>query len=353
MRLLTYNVHSGIGSDRRYCLERVISVIAEQSPDLVCLQEIDFNLRRSSYQDQPALLARELRAVASLFQLNVHQDQGGYGNLLLSRWPFHSQHNISLHRQWYEPRGAQLVVVATPCGPLHLVNWHLGLAEAERRWQARQLLGHHLFQQSAHLPTLIAGDCNDWLDTLEGSGFHRHRFRQATAPAGRFRSFPSILALVSLDKVYTRGSLDVQQTRIIHSPLARRASDHRPVVLDFLLRQEEPIPTSGTNGKLPAAARRGGLAFWLGWAVSRSAAGVREEVHGFWEEVQRLRRGKTVPAASNNGTTFPPKPHPPSANGAINHTNLGVLIQSPGQLPALDRLGQLPLASGMAGVTPH
>ena len=39
-----------------------------------------------------------------------------------------------------KPRGAQLAVVETPEGPLHLVHWHLGLAERERHWQVRHLL---------------------------------------------------------------------------------------------------------------------------------------------------------------------------------------------------------------------
>ena len=46
------------------------------------------------------------------------------------------------------PRGAQLAVVDTPEGPLHLVNVHLGLSERERRWQAEQLLEHPDFLAS-------------------------------------------------------------------------------------------------------------------------------------------------------------------------------------------------------------
>jgi endonuclease/exonuclease/phosphatase family metal-dependent hydrolase len=235
--LLTYNIHKGIGgSDRRYGLERVIDVIAEEQPDLVCLQEVDRNVRRSQYHDQPLLLARSLGAAAHLYQLNVPHHEGGYGNLILSRWPFHSQHQISLRHRRRKPRGAQMVVVQTPEGPLHLVNWHLGLRERERRWQANHLLGHDLFQQSAHLPTLIAGDFNDWRNTLGKHAFHHHRFHQVTDPVLRFRSFPAFLALAALDKVFCRGPLHVRHARIVRTRLARRASDHLPLVLDFHLR---------------------------------------------------------------------------------------------------------------------
>jgi endonuclease/exonuclease/phosphatase family metal-dependent hydrolase len=234
MRLLSYNIHKGVGGrDRRYEIDRVIGVIAEEDPDLICLQEVDRNVRRSHYHDQPTLLARSLGVAAHLYQLNVPRHGGGYGNLILSRWPFEIHHQISLRMRRRKPRGAQMVVVDTPEGKLHLVNWHLGLAERERRWQVHHLLAHQLFQQSAHLPTFIVGDSNDWRNTLGKQAFHSHRFHQATAPARRFRSFPAFLAVAALDKVFYRGSIQVRHTRVIRTSLARLASDHLPLVLDF------------------------------------------------------------------------------------------------------------------------
>src|SRR5262249_29693347 len=157
MRLVSYNIHKGFGgSDRRYKLERVLTVLAELAPDLVCLQEVDRNVRRSHFHDQPVLLARHLSAADACYQLNVRHRDGGYGNLILSRWPFHSHHHVSLRLGRRKPRGAQLAVVDTPQGLLHLVNLHLGLGEKERRWQASHLLHHPLFLSAAHLPTLIA-----------------------------------------------------------------------------------------------------------------------------------------------------------------------------------------------------
>jgi endonuclease/exonuclease/phosphatase family metal-dependent hydrolase len=233
MRLLSYNIHKGIGGrDRRYRLERVMEVIAAEEPDLVCLQEVDHNLRRSLYHNQPLLLAERLGAAAHLYQLNVPYRDGGYGNLILSRWPLQSHHHVSLRHRGRKPRGAQLVVVATPKGPLHLVNWHLGLAERERRWQVAHLLGHRLFQESAHLPTVIAGDSNDWRDKLAEHAFAAQRFEQATAPSRQFRSFPAWLALAALDKVFYR-DVRLERARIVRTALARRASDHLPLVCDF------------------------------------------------------------------------------------------------------------------------
>ena len=239
MRLLSYNIHKGIGGrDRRYRLERIIDVIEQENPDLICLQEVDRNVRRSKFHNQPQLLAEYFQSAEHLYQLNVHLKSGGYGNLILSRWPFLSKHQISLRYNSKKPRGAQLVVVDSPEGPLHLVNWHLGLAEGERRWQVRHLLEHRLFQESSHLPTVIMGDSNDWRNQLERVIFQAHRFQEATHPPSRFRSFPAYLAMGSLDKLFYRGEMLIRHIRVIRTALAKVASDHLPLVADLHLKTE-------------------------------------------------------------------------------------------------------------------
>jgi endonuclease/exonuclease/phosphatase family metal-dependent hydrolase len=241
MRLLSYNIHKGIGGqDRRYDLERVWQVIRDEDPDLICLQEVTQNARRTHHHDQPMLLAEQLGAAAHFYQMNVRYRQGGYGNLLLSRWPMRRRHQVSLRLGHRKPRGAQMVVIETAEGPLHLSNVHLGLAEKERHWQVNHLLHHPLFRESLHLPTLIVGDCNDWRNTLANGPLARWDFEQVTGPASHFRSFPAFLTMLSLDKAFHRG-LTVRHAHVVRSALARRASDHLPLVIDFHL----------TNGSRP------------------------------------------------------------------------------------------------------
>ena len=236
MRLLSYNIHKGIGGrDRRYRLERIVEVIDDENPDLICLQEVDRDVPRSKHHHQPNLLIDIFKPKDALYQMNVHLKQGGYGNLLLSRWPMQSHHQISLRFNSKKPRGAQLAVVETPEGALHLVNWHLGLTERERHWQVSHLLKHHLFRESEHLPTLIAGDFNDWRNTLSKATFGEQGFQHVTTPVSRFRSFPAYMAIGSLDKAFSRGEIHIRHARIVRSRPAKKASDHLPLVIDFHL----------------------------------------------------------------------------------------------------------------------
>jgi endonuclease/exonuclease/phosphatase family metal-dependent hydrolase len=251
VRLLSYNIHKGIGGrDRRCRLERVIDVIEAENPDILCLQEVARNSRRSHYHDQAQMLADYFKLPEHVYQMNVHLKGGGYGNLILSRWPIVAKHQISLRFNAKKPRGAQLVIIDTPEGHLHLVNFHLGLSDAERHWQIEHLLNHHLFRNnheqfqkkgsepfsaSHQLATLLVGDYNDWRNRLHRSALAHHGFQQITHPISRFRSFPAYLALGSLDKAFSRGHLFVRHARIIHTALSRKASDHLPLVIDFHL----------------------------------------------------------------------------------------------------------------------
>lgn len=239
---MTYNIHKGIGGrDRRYRLDRIIDVIESQEPDIICLQEVDRNVRRSKFNNQPVLLTRRLAADgASEYQFNVKLKSGGYGNLVLSRWTFRTRHNVSLRLRQKKPRGAQLVVVDSPEGPVHIVQWHLGLADKERHWQVDHLLAHRLFRESASLPTIIIGDFNDWRNTLHGGQLGQAGFQQVTRPVSRFRTFPAWLPLGSLDKAFIRGPIQVDDVRVLRNRLTRQASDHLPLLIDFHLQTGRP-----------------------------------------------------------------------------------------------------------------
>lgn len=236
MRLLIYNIHKGIGGrDRKYRLQRILDVIEEENPDLICLQEVDRNVRRSRFHNQPHIFAEHFNATENLYQMNVKLKTGGYGNLILSRWRLLSHHHVSLRFHNKKHRGAQLAVVDTPEGKLHLVNWHLGLSAKERRWQVDHLTHHRLFRESQHLPTIIAGDFNDWRNTLGNGAFSLHGFRQISTPLSRFRTFPAYLAVGSLDKAFRKGRIGIHHAKVVRSRLAKTASDHLPLVVDFHL----------------------------------------------------------------------------------------------------------------------
>ena len=239
MRLVTYNIHKGIGgSDRRYRLERIVDVLAAIDADLLCLQEVTIDLPRTRQHDQATLLSERFAPMHAVFQQNVHWQVGGYGNLVLSRWPLQERHRIALQFGQQKPRGAQLLVVDTPHGPLRFTNWHLGLSEAERHWQVQRLLAHPAFRGTDALPTLLCGDSNDWRNTLGKVLLQPRGLLQATTPPRRFRSFPAALPVLSLDKVFHCEQVVIESAQMVRTRAARQASDHLPLVVEFRLRDK-------------------------------------------------------------------------------------------------------------------
>jgi len=237
MRLLSYNIHKGIGgNDRRYRLARILQVIEHENPDFVMLQEVTRDAVRCGRDDQPCLLAERFALEHSMFQMNVSWKIGGYGNLLLSRWPIVEKHQLSLRLKNKKPRGAQVAVVETPEGLVKLVNVHLGLSEGERKWQVLHLLSHPAFKQTCDLPELLVGDYNDWRNQLAGGPMVEHGYYHITNPPSRFRSFPAYFPLGALDKAFCRQGVAVVEARVVGNVHARRASDHLPLVIDFHLK---------------------------------------------------------------------------------------------------------------------
>ena len=81
--------------------------------------------------------------------------------------------------------------------------------------------------------TLVAGDTNDWRNTLHNAAFAEHGLEQITAPPSRFRSFPAYMPVGSLDKAFRCGRIRIERAHVVKSALSRKASDHLPLVIDF------------------------------------------------------------------------------------------------------------------------
>src|SRR4051812_45761315 len=60
IRVVTYNIHHGEGTDRKFDLPRIAQRIIAEKPNIVALQEVDQRTRRASGVDQPAEFGRLL-----------------------------------------------------------------------------------------------------------------------------------------------------------------------------------------------------------------------------------------------------------------------------------------------------
>jgi endonuclease/exonuclease/phosphatase family metal-dependent hydrolase len=245
LRVVSYNIHRAIGVDRRFRPERVVRILSAYDADVVLLQEVDEGVPRSREVDLARELARALGYPHLAVGHNVALRKGFYGNATLSRHPIQRERNIDLTIGLRKRRGCQhtRILLNGPGGGrrrLEVFNLHLGLSARERDQQLRVLArSRELASLATDVPCLVAGDFNDWRFLLEPALLDELRFRSATARPGiltrTLRTFPSFFPQGALDRIYYRGRLRLNGVRRCRLALSRVASDHLPVIADFLL----------------------------------------------------------------------------------------------------------------------
>ena len=229
IRVMTWNIHGGVGPDRRHDLERVVDLIQQTDPDIVALQEIDS--RRSKGSDHPIEVLKRALGHHGVAAAAILTSDGDYGQVLLSRWPFQDSqvHDISYGKR--EPRRAITAIVSAPAGQVFVLATHLGLKFAERRTQCARLT--QLLEQSK-LVTVALGDFNDWL----WPGSVQNALKKRLPGRTHKRTFPARFPLLKLDRVFIRPAAALLRSWVV--PAGAEVSDHLPLVAEIDLNPHEP-----------------------------------------------------------------------------------------------------------------
>ena len=239
-RIMTYNVHRCVGLDGRMDVRRIAEVIAESEPDIVALQELDVGRARTQGVDQAHAIA-ELLGMAFHFHAALKVEEELYGDALLTVYPERLVKAGPLPGlptlPRLEPRGALWVALEVDGLELQVVNTHLGLLAREQAGQAEALMGPDWLGGEDLSSTILLGDFN----MTSGSGPHRRftsrlRDAQALTPGRSLPTFPSLFPMLRIDHVFVGRAVEVRRVDVPASPLARTASDHLPLVVDFELR---------------------------------------------------------------------------------------------------------------------
>ncbi len=231
----SYNIHRGIGMDRRRDLARIADVIAETQADIVGLQEV---IREEGYHaaDQAAFLAKRLDMELVMGETRAH-GLGTYGNAVLTRFGVAGSARCDLSWGTREARGCLRVDIGVGESTVHVFNCHLGLNLRERRRQLHLLAGFIAVSHRLPGPRLLMGDFNEW----HFGPITRGLRREFSSPMRRLRrTHPSWFPLFKLDRIYWDGALEGRAFRVHRSRLARGGPGPRPVIAPLQLRPPSP-----------------------------------------------------------------------------------------------------------------
>ena len=230
LRVMSYNIHVGVGMDKNLDLERIAEVINRENPDLVGLQEVDRGVKRTEGKDEIAELANLTRMDFS-FAPNLDYQGGQYGVAILSRHLIQqADHQKYENKRESERRGMLRVEIEFDRKKLNFATTHLDYQlEDGRLFETEQLLR---LLDSVSGPLIVAGDFND---EPSGSAYKLmlRKFQDGWLQAkakGEGLTYPADKPVKRIDYIFVRTSdrLRVKKVWLVNT----LASDHLPLIAE-------------------------------------------------------------------------------------------------------------------------
>ena len=220
LRVLSYNVH-GLKGDRA----ALVALVRELAPDVLVVQEAP---RRFRWRQKCATLADDVGMVVAAGGLPA------LGNLLLVSL------RVKVHETWClrypltpgrHLRGAAFAQCSVRGGRFSVSGSHLATDPAERPAQAA------LWKEALERiegPVIAAADLNEG----PGGGAWRTVEDGLLSAAGGRPTYPATLPARLIDGLFVTPDITIDRYEAVETDLARRASDHLPILADLALPSE-------------------------------------------------------------------------------------------------------------------
>lgn len=235
LRVMTYNIHHANPPSKPDSIDlaAVAAVINRCKPDLVALQEIDVNNRRSGKELNEAAALANLTGMHPLFVKAIDYEEGAYGVAILSKWPLQKTDSLKLPMaadSKGEPRVLAIIKIEPKPGrPIVFASTHLDLKEQNRLLQAEAIVN----KLSAYTdPVILGGDFNALPSSDVINHFDKYFLRSKTSGNAAF-TIPEVNPNREIDFIMFKPQTYFRPIKheVIREPYA---SDHRPVMVELI-----------------------------------------------------------------------------------------------------------------------
>jgi len=241
IRVMTYNIHHGQGTDGRLDLNRIADVLIRSEADVIGLNEVDRRFsRRSDYIDQAAWLADHLQmhlafGATANRKMGWGMPPGCYGNALLSRFPIVSEtnHPLDVYVGIIEGRSLLECTLLVGDQPLKTFVTHLSPNPHLRKKQVNGITRKIALEPDCQ-PVVMMGDFNMRPGGKRWVQLHSHLEDVFHAPGMTDgHTFPSYRPLLQLDYIFASRNIRIQSAEVVAG--VELASDHLPVRASIML----------------------------------------------------------------------------------------------------------------------
>jgi endonuclease/exonuclease/phosphatase family metal-dependent hydrolase len=235
IKVMTFNINYGIGVDGERDLGRISNIIRRYSPDVICLQEVDYKTERSGGIDQARKIAADL-GLSFTFGRNYRRDRGWSGNALLTRYPIYFSENKRYgYEKTSEIKGVLHTIVEIGDMHIHFYVTQLGEDSTENAVEIRELM-NTILNWGTDEPTIVAGDLNT-LSSNDGIREFLCYFKDVVDfTHDSLLTFPGNNPQNRLDYIFFNGFFTPVAVYTIGDNEVKAASHHLPLYARFKLK---------------------------------------------------------------------------------------------------------------------
>lgn len=239
IRVMSYNIHHGRGTDDKVDLDRIANLINDWNPDLVALQEVDNATSRSNFMNQTDTLAFKTE-MFSIFGKNIDVFGGEYGNAVLSRYPIIHSENRKLPKVGNsEQRGllAVWIQLKDKDDLTVFISTHFDHREKNaERLKSVEKIKFWIDRGDFGSDLIFAGDLNDTPSSK--IILTMNTFCDGTNQSDKYKTYPAENPDRQLDYIYTcnKGEYIIDSYHVINASIF---SDHLPLISDIIYQPEK------------------------------------------------------------------------------------------------------------------
>ena len=224
IRIMSYNIHAGIGMDSKLDIERLADIINNYNPDIVALQEVDSVTNRINKKDMMSEFS-SYTLMHGYFGAAIPHDGGKYGIGILSKEKPINKKQIKL-----PGREEARTLLMLEFENYYFFATHWSLTEADQIASARLV---SKYASLLNKPVFFAGDLNA---SPESKPITELKKEWKILNNPQHCTFPSVSPNIVIDYIlgYTaKGQgYSVIENKVIDEKVA---SDHRPIYADIII----------------------------------------------------------------------------------------------------------------------